>query len=268
MAKKQNRGKSYSRKRGKTNKNRLRFLVVGGIVLAIILVIVVNGIFRTMRTEIFSSFNGNVFSDKYFVRGVDVSHHNTAINWNILREEDISFAYLKSTEGATHTDREYKRNYKLAKAAGLKVGTYHFFTFGIDGRQQAEHFIRSSKVYSGDIRPAIDVEHSPVNHPVSDKRKRLAIIRELRKLEAELFDHYGVRAVIYTNKECYSLYIKENFSDNPLWLCDLHDEPNVASDKWVIWQFSHTGNIPGVVGDIDLNFYRYSFSDFKNLLMP
>lgn len=268
MAKKQYRRKPYRRKRGKSNKKKQRIFIVSGIVLAAILFVVAYGVFRTMRSEIFHSFNDNVFSDKYFVRGVDVSHHNTAINWNILRKENIYFAYLKSAEGATHTDREYKRNYKLAKAAGLKVGTYHFFTFGMSGRQQAEHFIRSSKVHSGDMRPAIDVEHSPVNRATSDKKVLKSIVRELRELESALYDHYGVHPVIYTNKECYKLYIEDDFSDNPLWICDLHDEPGVASDTWAIWQFSHTGTLPGVLGNIDLNYYRYSFTDFRNLLMP
>jgi lysozyme len=51
-------------------------------------------------------------------------------------------------------------------------------------------------------------------------------------------------------------------------MSDLHNEPNIKENDWVIWQFSHTGNINGINGDIDLNYFRYSFRQFNQLLMP
>lgn len=223
---------------------------------------------RYSQKEIFHSFDNHQFSKKYVVRGVDVSHHNSFINWNQLRKENITFVYLKSVEGVKHKDRDYKKNYKLAKDAGLKVGTYHFFTFGMDGKKQAQHFIRNSTVKSGDLIPAIDVEHSTINRPRNDKESYDKMIKELRSLETALFKRYEKHPVIYTNKECYRMYIKDNFPDNPLWICDLHNEPGDEYKNWVIWQFSHTGKINGTVNDIDLNYYRNSFADFKTLLLP
>lgn len=263
------RRKKYSRKRRRRKNNKkatILIAIVGGLFLLIIAF--AKYTFIRSKQQLFHSFNDPVFSGKYFVRGVDVSHHNSFINWKQLREDNITFVYMKSTEGNTHTDRDYQRNYSLAREAGLKVGTYHFYTFGQNGKLQARHFIENAHVQPGDLRPAIDVEHSPINKPYSDKKERKAIIDELRSLENELFSHYGQRPVIYTNKDCYRLYIDGNFPENPIWMCDLHGEPNLAPDKWVFWQFSHTGKIPGVVNDIDLNYYRYSFTDFRHLLMP
>jgi len=78
----------------------------------------------------FHTFDDSEFSDKYFVRGIDVSHHNSFINWEQLRDENVTFVYLKSTEGMSHKDKNYKSNYRAAKTAGLKVGTYHFTSSG------------------------------------------------------------------------------------------------------------------------------------------
>lgn len=260
--------KKYIRKKKRrSSKKSVGTIAVGGVLLLFVVIFVMYALIRSHR-KLFDAFDDPVFSEKYFVRGVDVSHHNSFINWKQLREDNITFVYMKSTEGDAHTDRDYIRNNKLAREAGLKVGTYHFYTFGQDGKKQAEHFIKNAQIESGDLLPAIDVEHSPINKPFVGKQERKTIIEELKNLENELFSYYGKRPVIYTNKDCYRIYIDGNFPENPIWMCDLHDEPNVAQDKWVIWQFSHTGKIPGVVNDIDLNYYRYSFADFRNLLMP
>lgn len=252
----------------KLNKKGQRVVLLIAISLVVLFIIGVYWFINYSKQEIFHSFDNPQFSQKYLVRGVDVSHHNSYINWSKLREENITFVYLKSTEGSNHRDRDYRQNYKAAKDAGLKVGTYHFYTFGRDGKKQAQHFIRNSIVKTGDMIPAIDVEHSAVNRPRNDKESYEKMIKELRNLESALFKKYGKRPVIYTNKECYRMYIKDNFPDNPLWICDLHDEPGNGYKNWVIWQFSHTGNIDGVVNDIDLNYYRNSFEEFKKLLLP
>lgn len=222
----------------------------------------------TSKMRRFNSFSDNPFAEKYVVKGVDVSHHNTVLDWNALREQDITFVYMKATEGDSHTDREYTRHYAKAKKAGLRVGTYHFYTFCMNGNRQAEHFIRKARVMPGDMLPAIDVEHSPINQYKNDAVYKKQVIDELKILENALFRHFGKHPVIYTNNDGYKLYIKGNFPDNPLWLSDLNSEPSSAPDNWSIWQFSHTGSLQGVYGAIDLNYYRHSFDEFQQLLMP
>lgn len=208
------------------------------------------------------------YSDKYVVKGIDVSHHNPILNWEMVMEQDISFAYIKATEGITHEDRNYIYNYDLAKKTNVKVGSYHFYTFGLSGIEQARHFIKKAKCRKGDLIPAIDVEHSPANPYSKDEKYIALVVSELKILENTLYEHYGVHPVIYTNKDCYKLYVKKNFPDNLIWMCDLHNEPSDDVTNWRIWQFSHKGNLPGIDGDIDLNYYRYSFDQFKELLLP
>jgi lysozyme len=83
-----------------------------------------------------------------------------------------------------------------------------------------------------------------------------------------MYNHYGLHPIIYTNKDCYKLYIQDKFPNNLIWMSDLHNEPNTKENEWVIWQFSHTGKINGAIGDIDLNYFRYSYRQFNELLMP
>lgn len=207
-------------------------------------------------------------SNKYFVKGIDVSHHNPILNWDNVLEQNITFAYMKATEGNSHLDRNYEFNYDLARKSNIKVGSYHFYTFALSGKEQAQHFLKTAHFNSGDLIPAIDVEHSPANPYSKDKEFVKTVITELKIMENILYERFGVHPIIYTNKDCFKLYIKGNFNENIIWMCDLHNEPSEDINNWRIWQFSHKGELPGIDGHVDLNYYRYTFTEFKELLLP
>ncbi len=255
------------KKNKKYKKQTTLILIVSLILVSSVFLIVIDSIKKLSRDQ-FHSFYDNKYSHKYVIRGVDVSHHNGTINWTQLKNEGISFAFIKATEGLSHKDRKYKKNYDASKLLDIKTGTYHFYTFGLDGAKQAQHFIRHATVGSGDLIPAIDVEHSPINIYSSDKNYQERVITELQKMEQALFDYYNVHPIIYTNKDCYKLYIQDKFPNNLIWMSDLHNEPNTKENEWIIWQFSHTGKINGARGDIDLNYFRYSYRQFNELLIP
>jgi len=216
---------------------------------------------RTKQQESFTN-------DKYTVRGVDLSHHNPIIDWAEVKDRNnIRFVYLKATGGIKHTDRNYQYNYKSAKDNNLKTGSYHFYLFGISGKQQARHFIKNIQFVSGDLYPAIDVEHSKDNVYSTDTAYIRLIVQELKELEKGLYEYLGIHPIIYTNKECYKLYVEGKFNENPIWMCNLHEEPK-GIDNWVIWQFSHKGALDGIAGDIDLNYFRYPYEDLTRIMLP
>src|SRR5690349_7236247 len=69
--------------------------------------------------------------------GVDVSAHQGTIDWPTVAADGVSAAYLKATEGATFRDPAFAHNWQQARAAGLQVGAYHFFTLCRGGAEQA-----------------------------------------------------------------------------------------------------------------------------------
>ena len=52
----------------------------------------------------------------YSVRGIDISHHQRDINWNLLAQEDIDFIFIKATEGGDFTDPKFKENWEFVIA--------------------------------------------------------------------------------------------------------------------------------------------------------
>jgi|GEM_PF-5758884 len=51
------------------------------------------------------------YSCIYPVRGVDVSSYQGDIDWEILSEQNIHFAFIKATEGSSFVDEYFETNY-------------------------------------------------------------------------------------------------------------------------------------------------------------
>lgn len=247
----------------KTRLNKARLSILSAILVVVFIALAYHRYRQHSQADTFAK------SNKYSVRGVDVSHHNPILNWKEVESQNIQFAYIKATEGLTHEDRNYPYNYKLAKESNVKIGAYHFYSFGVSGRDQAKHFIRIAQCQQGDLIPAIDVEHSPSNPYTKDTAYFNMVVSELSVLENELYEYYGVHPLIYTNMDCYKLYIKKYFPDNLIWISNPNEEPNDEDVKnWVIWQFTHKGELPGIAGDVDFNYFRYQYDRLNEISIP
>lgn len=248
--------------RKKKSKQQLKSVIC---ITTLIVVFLSLGYYFYKKNSIANTFDKNT---KYSVRGIDVSHHNPILNWIEVKNEGVSFAYIKATEGITHDDRNYPYNYKLAKENGVRIGSYHFYNFGVSGREQAKHFIKVATCESGDLLPAIDVEHSPANPYSKDTLFVRSVIKELKILENELYEYYGHHPIIYTNLDCYKLYINKQFPDNPIWISSLNKEPGDDIENWVIWQFSHKGELTSLDSEVDLNYFRYTIDRINEICLP
>ena len=68
--------------------------------------------------------------------------HQGPIDWQRVAGDGIGFVYMKATEGGDWVDATFAPNWAGARAAGLKVGAYHFFTLCRAGADQAANFLR------------------------------------------------------------------------------------------------------------------------------
>lgn len=209
---------------------------------------------------IFSSAKVN--RTKYPVFGVDVSNYQGDINWKEFEQQDVSFAFIKATEGSGHTDESLRRNIERAKETGIRVSAYHFFSFDSAGKTQADNFIAAVGSDEIDMPPVVDIEY------YGDKRRNKPSKEEaesiLRPLLSELEAHYGVKPMIYTTLPVYFRYVRGSFSDYPLWIRCTNGEPDLLD--WKFWQYSDQGTLRGYDGDeehIDFNVYNGSEEDFE-----
>ena len=73
----------------------------------------------------------------------------------------------------------------------------------------------------------------------------------LREMEA----HTGKRPIIYTDITFHQEILEGEFNDYPYWIRSTAAEPHERYDnrRWTFWQFTTTGRVPGVSGDVDRN---------------
>lgn len=180
--------------------------------------------------------------------GIDLSHHNGAVDWARLGTEPMEFAYLKATEGTDHQDARFQENWLAATRLGWRTGAYHFYLLCRDGAPQAENFIRQVEVRAGTLPPAVDLEHA---HNCTPKTSRAETLDQLRVFLSALEDEYGAVPVIYTTPAFRAEWLAgEGFERHPLWIRSLDGPPEGA---YAIWQYSMKGKVSGVKGLVDRN---------------
>lgn len=199
----------------------------------------------------------------YIIHGIDVSKYQDRIDWESVKQmqvEDvqISFAFIKATEGIRNKDIFFKRNWKNCKEVMLSRGAYHFFVATKSGKIQAENFIKQVNLESGDLPPVLDVEQT---NGVSGTKLRQRVKEWLVTIE----NHYGIRPIIYTNVDFYKYYLKDEFDDYPLWVAHYlqKEKPRIHRD-WHFWQYSELGRVNGILSKVDFNVFNGDSSEFKN----
>lgn len=107
--------------------------------------------------------------------GIDVSKHNGVIKWKeIAKNKRIKFVYIRATHGKGYVDRHYRRNIRLARKYGLKVGSYHLMSAGSSITAQFRDFQKMVKKSEQDLIPVLDVEEKGIQGRWKDDSCRIA----------------------------------------------------------------------------------------------
>jgi len=206
----------------------------------------------------------NPATEDFPVRGVDVSAYQGEIDWPVLSQQGITFAYLKATEGSTWQDKRFAYNFTEANSTDLYVGAYHFFSFESAASSQFDNIIRTVPLDKDMLPIAVDVEFYGGND--KNPPDKQAVTSELHILLEKLTEHYGQRPIIYTTPESYNLYIANDFADYPIWYRDIlrYSRPSDGR-QFTIWQYSNRHRMAGFSGEekyIDMNVFNGSLAEF------
>lgn len=205
----------------------------------------------------------------YDVKGVDVSHYQGTIEMEKLEQQDIQFIFIKATEGSRTVDEAFDRNWAAATRTDLFAGAYHFFSFDSPGKGQAKHYIATVGDLSGKLIPIVDVEYYGNKEKNPPDRNR--VFSELTAFLKALEEEYGVKPMIYTTYKVYWRYIREDFSEYPLWIRNVYYKPGMDLGRaWDFWQYSDTAELKGYDGQekyIDCNVFSGSVDRLQDYLV-
>jgi lysozyme len=204
--------------------------------------------------------------EEYSIHGIDVSRYQQIIGWDAVsamqvKRIKLGFVFIKATEGIGNIDPQFKRNWKRSKTAGMIRGAYHFFLPTKDGRMQAENFIKTVNLDTGDLPPVLDIEQT---YGVSRQIIKSEMKEWLNIVEA----NYNVKPIIYTNIDFYRQNLGSDFDDYPLWVAHYYQprQPRIKRD-WVFWQHNDKGRVNGVLEPVDFDVFSGDSVEFAQLLV-
>ena len=190
-----------------------------------------------------------------YTRGVDVSSYQEEVDFGVLREQGIEFAYIKATEGDSHKDKSFDLKWEKAALAGIPAGAYHYFSYGVSGAEQAKNFIAAmGDSLEGRLLPTVDMELSV--EEVYDPPEIDEVVKGLKAFLAVVEEKYGVKPLIYAQKDYYDKYLAADFADYPRWVRNVFYPALVDfGEDWAVWQYDDRGELKGYDGEkyIDLN---------------
>lgn len=202
------------------------------------------------------------------VQGIDVSKYQGDIDWNRVRAAGIQFAYLKVSEGGDHVDNRFYENWEAAKRAGVPRGAYHFIYWCRTAAEQAIWFSKAVPQDADQLPPVLDLEwnhHSPTCPRGTTKEDALEKIRLLLNI---MEYHTGKRPVIYTDINFHKDVLEGQFRNYEFWLRSVAAEPHerYKDRPWTFWQYTATGRVPGIRGDVDRNVFHGSPAEWRRWL--
>ncbi len=202
------------------------------------------------------------------VHGIDTSRWQGAIDWRAARASGVGFAFIKATEGGDRVDPQFASQWAAAGAAGVPRGAYHFFYFCTPAAEQARWFIANVPRSQGALPPVLDIEWTPFS-PTCRIRPAPAVVRSEIGIFLDIVGrHYGQRPIVYTTPEFWQDNGFADISGEDFWLrsTSAHPSEAYAGMPWTFWQYTGTGRVPGVAGDVDINAFAGSTAEWRRWL--
>lgn len=180
-------------------------------------------------------------------KGIDVSRWQGDINWTKVKSQ-VDFAIIKcgGSDAGTYRDGKFERNYSEAKKNGVPIGAYWFTkaTTVNAAKNDAEAFAKYVSGKNFELPLFLDIERTE-----SGSNANTVITTFLDTLKNK-----GYRVGLYT----YYSYWKQFISNSVLnkydvWLADYRKGKNYST-QFAIHQYSSTGRILGISGNVDMNY--------------
>ena len=192
-------------------------------------------------------------------RGIDVSKYQGNIDWSLVKNDGIEFAFLRLGyrsygTGIIKEDESFKDNAAGAIQNGLHVGAY-FFSQAVttdEAAEEAEFVINTLKPFKVDYPIVIDVEEI-ANDTYRQQDLSQAELTEIVITFCEKIKAAGYTPMVYANiKGFTSLVDISRLTGYDKWYADYGSVPYMPYEM-SIWQYTDKGRVSGIDANVDLN---------------
>lgn len=197
--------------------------------------------------------NDKLSKDGIYI-GIDISKWNEQVDLQLaIQEIDyviIRCGYTSSTDGTkTIEDPYFKKNIRQCEELSIPYGIY-YYSLARDNNQAKKEalFVNSLlKDKTPDLGVFIDLEDEEFQGNLSNDTLSSIAINFLENIP-----NYNKKG-IYANHHWWTTKLTDNKLNTYIkWKARYNDTPTIEEDYHIL-QYSETGKIKGVIGDVDLN---------------
>ena len=203
-----------------------------------------------------------------YTTGIDVSSHQGEIDWDAVKADGIDFAMIRigfrgyGASGNLCEDDRGRENIENAADAGLSVGVYFYSqaTTPEEAAEEADFVLEILKDHDIEYPVVFDWENEPDVAMRTDGMTGDEIT-DCAVAFCEKIKNAGYIPAVYFNlTDAYVRYDLSRIKDYPFWYAQHEGESPLFYYQYTIWQYSDTGSVDGIDGNVDLNI---AFSDFS-----
>lgn len=183
------------------------------------------------------------------IKGIDVSRYQGTIQWASVKNAGIQFAMIRSSFGSSDVDPYFEANYAAAKANGIAVGAYHYSyaTTAAKATEEVNFLISTLAGKQFEYPICVDIEDDCMK--TLDKKT----LTDIALIYLNGLKKAGYYPMIYTNRSWFSDHLDDTkLTGYDHWLAEWKTS-YTYSGKVGIWQYSKTGSVSGISGDVDLD---------------
>lgn len=200
--------------------------------------------------------------------GIDVSYAQGKIDWSKAAKE-IDFAIIRSSLGWTdgdislRRDARYPENVVGCETNNIPYGIYHYSycLMPENAKREAEYFL---KVINGS-NPAMGVWLDIEDNKQIPLGK--TALTKIAKDFCETVKAAGYDIGIYSYKSFLENYLDMSQLDYPVWVAQVNVNQPTYKGDYIGWQYSWTGQIAGINGDVDLDYWYIEDEKDKKLML-
>lgn len=220
----------------------------------------------------------NRFDNRTLLHGIDVSKWQGEIDWTKVKADGIDYAFIQvgfrgygssGTLSDATKDPYFETNMQNAIAAGVKVGVYVFSqaTTEAEAIEEAQYILNAIGGYDISMPLVMDFEYASTDTGLGgrlynaklSKSKATAICMAFCKEIADA----GYTPMIYANKSMLTDQLNASTLTDAgyrIWLAN-YTEKTTYTGTFDFWQYSENGNVKGIYGGVDMNFYYMQPTD-------
>ena len=198
---------------------------------------------------------------KAICKGIDVSYHNGTIDWKRVKQSEVEYAIIRcgyGTNDKSQDDKKWEENVKGCIDNNIPYGVYLYsYADTVEkASSEADHAIRLLQGKKLKYPVYYDLEQDKLHDKISKQT-----IADIAQTFCDKLSAKGYTVGIYANKDWFTNYLTDSrFNNWTKWVAQYNTVCNYKG-KYDMWQCSSTGRVPGISGNVDLN---YSYSPFEN----